>query len=246
MTEGEGSRELDPTGLQTLERFAEADRFNEWLFQTIEPYCSGSVLEVGSGIGNLSQFFLKKHRLTVSDLRSEYCQLLAGKFNSHPNLEGVESIDLARPDFAAAYQHLQGRFDTVVALNVVEHISNDHQAVNNCRFLLKTGGRLVILVPAFGLLYNHFDRELGHFRRYNRRSLQALFRSQGFAVDRCWYFNAVGILGWALNGWLLRKRIVPRKQLRIFNRLVPLIRLADRISLYRIGLSVIAAGNKNQ
>src|SRR6476659_7532109 len=113
MTAHEQFHQADPTGLQTLERFAQADNFNRWLFETIEPYCKGHVLEVGSGIGNLSKFFLKKNfRLTASDLRKEYCEVLTKKFQGQTGFEAAENIDLAEPDFENRYAALLGRFDT--------------------------------------------------------------------------------------------------------------------------------------
>src|SRR5687768_457888 len=137
MTAPEHFHETDPSGLQTLERFAHATRFNRWMFDTIQPYCKGHVLEVGSGIGNLSRYFLDKNfRLTASDLRDEYINILHGKFGRHHNLAGVKSIDLAIDNFEARVHDLLQQFDTVVALNVIEHIENDELAISNCKKLL--------------------------------------------------------------------------------------------------------------
>ena len=237
--------ETDPTGLQTLERFAAATHFNRWLFDTIRPHCKGHVLEVGSGIGNISKLFLENHfSLTVSDLRQEYCDLLQQHFGYHPFLKGVASIDLVAPDFTLRFGHLLHCFDTVVALNVVEHIEDDKQAIHNCLQLLKPGGHLVILVPAFQVLYNLFDEELGHFVRYTGVSLEALLASQGLEVTHRQYFNAVGILGWLINGGIFRKRLIPRKQLQIFDKLIPFIKVVDSITFHSFGLSVFAVGRK--
>lgn len=235
--------EVDPTGLQTLERFAQADNFNRWLFETIKPYSKGHVLEVGSGIGNLSKFFLKENfHLTVSDLRAEYCEVLRKKFQNETKPKSIERIDLADKNFDSSYAGLLGKFDTVIALNVIEHIKDDALAIRHCRSLLRPDGNLIVLVPAFKSIYNAFDVELGHHKRYTKRSLDQLLHSQGFHVQRSWYFNAVGIMGWVINGALLKKKIVPSGQLKIFNKLVPLVRLVDKISLHSIGLSVIAIG----
>src|SRR4051794_12207936 len=116
----------DPLGLETLERLAEADNFNRWLFNTVAPYCKGHILEVGSGIGNLSKYFLeKKFTLSASDLRKEYCDILSGRIGNDPNLAGIHSIDLAATGFTERYAHLLQQFDTVIALNVIEHIQDD-------------------------------------------------------------------------------------------------------------------------
>jgi 2-polyprenyl-3-methyl-5-hydroxy-6-metoxy-1,4-benzoquinol methylase len=126
----------------------------------------------------------------------------------------------------------------------VEHIEDDRKAIDNCIQLLKPGGHLVILVPAFQWLYNSFDVELGHYRRYTRRSLRALEEDAGLTVVHQQFFNAAGIIGWFIDGSVLRKRLIPRKQLLLFDKLLPIIKLADVLSFHSIGLSTIAVGRK--
>jgi 2-polyprenyl-3-methyl-5-hydroxy-6-metoxy-1,4-benzoquinol methylase len=237
--------ETDPSGLQTLERFANAPRFNRWMFNTIRRYCRGHVLEVGSGIGNLSKLYLEHNMpLTVSDLRTEYCTILQQKFGSNPLLRGIESVELALPDFNEKYSPLMGRFDTVVASNVVEHIADDRLAIQNCMDMLKPGGHVIILVPAYQALYNEFDTELGHFRRYTKRSLVSLLKEAGLQVMHQQYFNAVGMAGWVLNGNIRKKKLIPAAQLRFFDKMVPVVKLVDLLTFHQIGLSVIAVGRK--
>jgi SAM-dependent methyltransferase len=245
MTASEPLLETDPSGLQTLERFAAATRFNGWMFDTIRPYCKGHVLEVGSGIGNISRLFLGHHiPLTASDLRAEYCTILRRQFGNDPFLRGITSVDLAVPDFKEQYKSMLQQFDTVVSLNVIEHIEDDAQAIAHCTELLKPGGTLIILVPAFQVLFNLFDKELGHYKRYTSGSLGQLFERAGLEVMHRQYFNAVGMAGWVMNGSIFRKKLIPRKQLQLFDRLVPLIKMADAITFHTIGLSVIAVGRK--
>ena len=239
--------ESDPTGFLTLERFAAATHFNKWLFDTIRPHCKGHVFEVGSGIGNISKLFLEqKIRLTASDLRQEYCEYLVSNYGQHDHLEGVVSVDLAVPDFSQRYSHFIQQFDTVVASNVIEHIEDDGLAISNCMQLLKPGGHLVILVPAYQALYNKFDEELGHYRRYTAKTLRQLLEQPGLSVIHQQYFNVLGILGWVLDGSLLKKRLIPRQQLMIFDKLMPLIRMVDMIAFRSFGLSTIAVGRKPQ
>ena len=243
MTAPSHFHESDPNGLQTLERFARATHFNKWLFDTIFPWCKGRVLEVGSGIGNLSTFFLQEEiLLTASDLRDEYCNILQEKFGKNSFLQGIKSIDLSEKDFDTRYASLAGQFDTVVALNVIEHIEDDSYAVANCKKLLAPGGNLVVLVPAFKTLYNLFDEELGHFVRYTSKTLPQLLKDGGLSVIHDQYFNAAGIAGWMINGKLLKKKIIPKAQLQLFDKLIPAMKLVDVITFHRIGLSVIAIG----
>jgi len=238
-------QEIDPEGQDTLEVIAKADRFNKWMFETILPFCAGSILEVGSGIGNISHFFLESGlRITLSDIRSHYCDVLKNTFSGAKTLEEILLINLADRDFENTYVKYRETFNTVFALNVVEHIQDDRSAIRNCRFLLKKGGKLIILVPAYQMLFNNFDMELGHFRRYTKHSLKSLFVENEFEVIHSQYFNMIGILGWFVSGKLMGKKSIPKGQMGLYNKLVPVFRIMDKITFQRIGLSVIAVGRK--
>jgi 2-polyprenyl-3-methyl-5-hydroxy-6-metoxy-1,4-benzoquinol methylase len=236
----------DPAGLETLELFAHADHFNRWMYDAIAPYCQGEILEIGSGIGNISLYLLEKNRpVALSDLRKDYCEILKRRFASFQNLHGVYSLDLSAADPAADLPELYGRYDTVIALNVVEHIGDDGLAIRNCRRLLKPGGRLVILVPASQFLYNDLDRELGHYRRYSKKKAKLLLQREGMELLNAEYFNSAGIFGWWFAGSLQKRKIISRGQLSLYNQLIPLFRLVDKLVAPIAGLSVIVVGKKN-
>src|SRR5690606_677050 len=96
----------------------------------------------------------------------EYCRILKTQFGSFENCRGVVQLDLVHKDFEREYAELLASFDTVFALNVIEHIKDESLAIKNCRSLLKEGGNLIILVPSYQIIYNKFDKDLGHHRRY--------------------------------------------------------------------------------
>jgi SAM-dependent methyltransferase len=236
-------KEVDPEGEETLEALAQAPNFNRWMFETIRPYLAGEVLEVGSGIGNLSARLLEAGFPShLSDVRPRYCQMLREAFGRHPCCRAVAQLDLVHPEFDGAYGSLLGQFGAVFALNVVEHIAAEHQAVVNCRKLLRPGGNLILLVPAYELLYNRFDRELCHYRRYTRATLERLVAVNGLEAVRSFYFNLGGTLGWFVSGRLLGHATPSRRLLGVYDRLVPLFRLLDRLTGRRFGLSVISVG----
>jgi 2-polyprenyl-3-methyl-5-hydroxy-6-metoxy-1,4-benzoquinol methylase len=235
-------KEIDKEGWETLDAIASADRFNRWMFDTIRPYCSGAILEIGSGIGNISDFFIRESAaITLSDIRPVYCNILREKF---PQAAGVVEMDLTHPLFDEVYKEHLGRYDAVFALNVVEHIQNDQLAVSNCYKLLKSSGKVVILVPAYQSLYNRFDKELEHFRRYNRKKLNELLRQSGFGVIHSQYFNVMGLPGWYVSGKLQQNKTIPKSQMSLYNKLVPLFKVVDKIMFNRFGLSVISVGVK--
>jgi SAM-dependent methyltransferase len=236
----------DPSGFETLETFSRANAFNRWLFEKISRYLRGQILEIGSGIGNISAFLLKEQdNVFLSDLRPEYCRLLQKKFGHNPHLQGVNELDLSLKDFNSNYPDLLEKFDTVIALNVIEHITDDILAIRNAKSLLRNNGKLIILVPAGQWLYNSIDRELGHHKRYSKSGLNNLLDSAGLFVSDCRYFNAAAILGWWFSGNILREEIISPAKLNFFNRMIPFFRIADWFVAPFTGISVISVGVKN-
>lgn len=238
-------KELDQEGLDTLDAISSADKLNQWMFDTIKPYSSGKILEIGSGIGNISAYFFKAgFEITLSDIRENYCQILKNKFADQKTLKEVILLDLVAEDFDTRYKGLLNSFDTVFALNVVEHIEDDQLAIKNAKKLLASGGHLIILVPAYPFLYNRFDEELYHFRRYSRTQLNTLFLNEQLKIVNTFSFNAAGIAGWYVSGKIQKNKTIPKNQISLYNKLVFLFRIIDKILFNKIGLSVITVGKK--
>jgi SAM-dependent methyltransferase len=226
----------DPTGAATLERLAEAPRFNRWMFDRVRPWVGDRVLEIGSGIGNLSQFLVDRASVVLSDTAPEYLERLRDRFD---HLPGVEVMRLYLPHVEEPLA--QRRFDTIVCLNVLEHVADDGRSLAAISGLLDRGGRLILLVPALPVLYGSLDRALGHVRRYTARELRTKFDRAGLRMRHLEYFNLAGLPGWWLAGRVLRRDVIPAASLRWFDALVPLFRL-ERLLPWRIGQSLIAIG----
>jgi len=234
----------DMAGLSALESVRSAGRLNAWIFGMIRPYMGGRILEVGSGIGNISSQFVRHGlSLTLSDYSDEYCGYLRKKFSSEPLVRTVIKINLADANFERTHARLLGSFDTVFALNVVEHIQDDRLAIANCHRLLAQGGQLILLMPAYQFLYNRYDRQLGHYRRYSRRSMDSLLSTK-FGVVRTWYYNLGGIFGWFVFGTVFRGKHIREWQMSAYDKLVGLFQLADRVTFNRVGLSILGVGKK--
>jgi len=235
----------DLTGEATLDIIAKAKRFNQWMYNTIKPFCRGRIFEIGSGTGNISRFFIEDHQqIMLSDFREDYCNNLSRSFGNSPGVLGIEVLDLLDPDFDTRFSMHLGKYDTVFALNVLEHLSDDVQALNNCYKLLAFGGQAVILVPSYRNLFNGFDRELGHYRRYTKSSLSKVFTNTGFQVVHKQYFNFTGIFGWYFSGNILKLKIIPGNQMSLYNSLIPVIKIIDKTVFNRAGLSTIMVGRK--
>jgi SAM-dependent methyltransferase len=236
-------KKIDQSGLEILDVVSKADKLNNWMFETIQSFCSGAILEVGSGIGNISQYFVRsKSDITVSDLRENYREILKSKFKLED--EKVLNLDIVDLNFEVNSKHLLNKFDSIFSLNVVEHIKDDDLAIKNMVKLLKPGGNLVILVPAYQALYNQFDVTLEHYRRYNKLSLTNLMSKYG-EIKKSFYFNAVGTLGWWVSGKLFKNKMIPEGEMKLYNQLVPIIKLVDKVTFNRFGLSVICVIKKS-
>ncbi len=228
----------DPS-YQTLLRFRRAERYNRWMFSQLAPLLGQRVLEIGAGIGNLTRYLVGRELVVAADLNPRYLRLLANTFERHTRVQ-VRHLDLADFDPAAL---ADSRLDTIVCLNVLEHIEDDRQALRRLWETLVPGGRLVLLVPAHQRLYGGIDRAIHHYRRYERADLLAKLAEAGFAVEHTAFFNRLGVLGWYANSVLFQRTSVPGLQLRLQNLLVPLLRAESVLSL-PFGLSLIAVGRK--
>lgn len=232
-------------GTETLEVISSANKFNYWMYQTIEKLCSGEILEIGSGIGNISGFFITGGaNIALSDFDSDYLPGLKKKFGENNNLKGIYHIDFADKDIESSHAALIGKFDTIFALNVVEHIPDHDRALKNAYKLLRENGKIVILVPAFQKLFNQFDVQLEHQRRYNKKTLSELISRNGFKVIHSQYFNFIGIMGWFVSGKILGKKKIPEGQMKLYDTLVPLWKFVDFFTKSFAGLSVIQVGEK--
>jgi SAM-dependent methyltransferase len=226
----------DQVGAQTLERLAAAPNYNRWMFDRLRPWIGQRVLEVGSGIGNLSVFLQDRERVVLTDTEPWYLDRLRERFGGRANID-VRRLYLPVMDGALAAE----RFDTVICLNVLEHIEDDHASLVVMGRLLRPGGRLVLLVPALRALYGTLDEALGHHRRYGRAELTAKFAAAGLGMRHLEYFNLAGLPGWWVVGRVLRRRLIPAASLQWYDALVPLFRL-ERLLPWRVGQSLIAIG----
>lgn len=234
----------DNTGNETLNVIADADKFNSWMYQTIKSYTYDSILEIGSGIGNISKYFiLNNYSITLSDIDEFYLNSLKNDFPDRNNVKGFLSIDLQKKNFQTEYKKLKESFDTIIMLNVLEHLENDGYAIENCRYMLKENGTFIILVPAYSFLYSRMDKELNHFRRYTAKSLKRKIVDGDFFIKNSFYFNFLGIFAW-LYGKMFRIKVLPSLEMSFFNKLVPLGKVLDKIVFKKIGLSIIVVAKK--
>lgn len=232
--------ETEQTNTLTLLLLEGADAYHRWIFERMRPFLKGKVLEVGCGIGNLTGLLLHQGKVLATDVNEHYLEIVREKYKGHPNLIGTLLWDI-RSDPS---DELRQTFDAVVCSNVLEHIDDDLTVLRHFHQLLSRKGRLILLVPALKWLFNELDKDLGHFRRYSRKELVSKIEQSHFRILDLTYFNLFGILGWFFNGTILRRRMLPRNQVKAFNRLVPLFKYLGKITPNWVGQSIIVVGEK--
>ena len=225
-----------------LDALAQTPRFNRWMADTIRPWLGSRVLEIGAGIGNLTMHLSRRRQLYyATDIDEEHLARLRTRFQYRPSLH-VLQCDLQCGDH---FPEFRERFDTVVCLNVLEHVEDDRAGLANIRASLVPGGRAIILVPEGMSIYGTLDQVLGHCRRYSEPELRAKLETAGFTVDRILHFNRVTRPAWFLNGRVFKSETFSAFQLGIFDRLVWLWRKLDTLIPWK-PLSLIAVAVKRE
>ena len=214
----------DEHGSQMLGRLGRAQRFNAWMADVIRPYLGSRLLEIGSGTGNLTRRLVPRDVYVASDVNPLYIKTLQNLSADRPYLETrfTDVTDLA------SYPHLERGFDSVVCLNVIEHVDDDVAALRNIREVLAPGGRAVVLVPSGPWNFGSFDEVLGHRRRYTEETLRRAAAEAGFLTTEVLRFNRLSSLPWYLNGRILRRRTFGYFQILAVDWMTPVLRRIDR------------------
>jgi SAM-dependent methyltransferase len=222
-------------GARALEIFENTPKLNAWMYSKLASGIHGDILEIGSGIGNLSRLIVRDaKRVMLTDMETHYLDILRRDLADGERVQ-VAAFDLEREPPPEVTARL---FDGIVAVNVIEHLRDDHAAIARLARLLKPGGKLLIYVPACPFAYGPIDRAVGHYRRYTASSLTSLMRSAGLLANRPRYMNFLGVFGWFFNGRVLRRRTISPKQVALLERVVHLVRIEDHVRL-PIGLGLV-------
>ncbi len=228
---------MDIVGEETLKTMKLVGWYNNWLLHIIKPHLGTTILEIGAGIGNFTFDLAKLGSVWAVDINSDYIH----KLKRHEN----KKIHVGFGDIEAGKFFFKNKqFDAIVCLNVLEHINKDKQALKNMHFLLKKGGKLILLVPAHERLYSNFDKELGHFRRYTTISASEKIKDAGFSKVDTRYLNWFAALGWFVFMKLLRKKRIPEGEVKTFDSLGKFLLLPEKFIKLPFGLSVLAVAEK--
>lgn len=231
-------------GDKNLMTIDSAANFTNWMYEEIQPYLRGNILELGSAIGTYSEKVVgdfKENTIVLSDIDENYIRNLENRFKSN-NKVIVKKIDLNKED---DFKEINVGINSVFTLNVLEHIEDDVAALNNIYNVLEPGGKLIFLVPAHKFLFNCIDKAIGHYRRYSGKEIINKVKQTKFQIEKMFYFNFAAIPGWYVNGNILKKAVVDEGAVGLFNKIVPILKVIERYVLFRrIGISLVVVLKK--
>lgn len=225
-----------------LDAMSLAPEYHHWILDTILPFVGSRVIEVGGGIGSVSSALRDRERLVVLDNDPVCCQRLHQRFDGHGNIR-IEQGDIVERQVVEALT--AERLDTVVCINVLEHIAEDALALRSMYDLLQVGGHLIVFVPALPLLYGSLDAQLGHVRRYQRRELRDKVSAAGFTIERCRFFNSIGAALWLVASRICRQQEIRDHDVHLYDRFfVPVLSRVEHVIPAPIGQSLVIIGRK--
>ncbi len=228
------TRHVKDSGHVTLENLAGAPGIAKWMLEQFQPHLGSNVLDAGCGAGNLTRHLIDRQRLTAVDVDTAHVEAIKARYGHLENI-CVMVGDLTDPSFFA---RLDGGYDSVICVNVLEHLDKPILAAQGFREVLRSGGHALILVPAHDWLFSAADKALDHSMRYSKEALETVLEEAGLEIVTMRQFNRLGVLGWMINK-TLRRTDIGRFQARMFGWLLPLARLLERFT-FLPGLSWIA------
>ena len=238
------SKRIEYVG-KDLEAMSFADSYHRWILDLMRPYVGRNMVEVGAGTGSFSELLLTLEPDSLAMVEpSDMFNELQENISSRPNLPRVafhhDVFSNVADEIASA-----GPPDSIVYINVLEHIENDLDELRIVHRTLKPGGHLIVFVPALPLLFSKFDRSLGHFRRYRKSELRSRLEEAGFRMKDLRWFDMLGILPWLVKYRIAGSTSMEPGAVHLYDRLaVPVIKRAESLIAPPVGKNLFAVVEK--
>lgn len=233
---------MNESHLEFYERWHKlAKPYFKWQFEQFQPYLGNRVADIGCGLGNLSGFMIDKETYIGVDIDTELVAKVKTVYAHNKNMEYLVG-NIMNENIVTILK--EKAIDTVICINVLEHIKEDDKALENMLAILPSGGFLCLIVPAGPWNYGTLDKIDNHFRRYNKTLLTEKLAIFPVQILKLYYFNMLGALGWFLKGKVLRQKAQTDDNYYLMNLLLPLIRFGERCLRPSIGLSLIMVVQK--
>jgi ubiquinone/menaquinone biosynthesis C-methylase UbiE len=227
--------------IQALSVVQKSQHYNQWIYSLLEPYLSGVVLDIGSGLGEIASLFVHPQvkEVIISDCNKELILKLEQRMFFLEKYS-LAVLDITKDDCIAQFKGRE--VDTITCVNVLEHIKDDISALHRMRDILKPDGRVVILAPALSCLYGSLDACHGHQRRYTPKILKAKMQIAGFDIEDWRYINFFGVITWFLTGRVLKQKKFSEKACCQLDKIVPFLRSIEQGFRPPWGQSLVMVG----
>ena len=214
-----------------LELFDKASFWRNYLYLYVKKFIGKKILEVGAGIGSFTEIYKKNNaEITLSEIDKSNYDLLKKKFNSDNNIKVENKL----------VEEFNNSFDTIIYMSVLEHIEDDYKEIEKALSKLDTNGHLIICVPAHNYMYSNFDKEIGHFRRYEIDFFNNLKLKNSKSI-KCYFLDSMGHLIYFINKLIFSKEVYPSKiKIFIWDKIfIPLTFFLDFLTFYKFGKNII-------
>jgi len=219
-----------------LENFDKAHIWRKYIYYIIKKYINGNILEVGAGIGSFTKLYENQHQnITLSESDKDFCDLLNDKFKNKNNIKITNQF----------IKEINQKFETIIYLNVLEHIEDDIAEVKMAYEKLEKNGHLIILVPAHQKIYSKFDKAVGHFRRYEINFFKD--KLSMFNLIKLIQLDCCGYLLYHLNNLIFQKDVYPSKfKIFIWDKIfTPMTIVLDFLLKYKFGKNILCIIKKD-
>lgn len=213
---------------------AKTKNYNKWVYSQYKDYVGNSVIDIGCGYGTFVDFIKDKKRIILVEVSRGTINRLRNKYKNNKN------ISIINHDMSKSPLNLAEKVDSVICLNVLEHIKDDRATIGNIRRSLKTRGKLILYVPAKKFLYGSLDDNLGHYRRYEKRELEKMLVGNKFRIVKSRFMNSLGLFSWYLYSRVLKSAKVKEERILLYDKLfIPLLSKLENIINPPFGQSLL-------
>jgi SAM-dependent methyltransferase len=231
-----------------LEAMSFAVNYHRWIVEAFKPYLGTRLVEVGAGTGGFSELLLERaaESLSLVEPSADMHRILSERVRELSPEPKVQTYNAIFTDVAERIRQTQ-RPDSIIYVNVMEHIRDDESELRAVWQTLDAGGRVFVFVPAFQWLYGNFDRDVGHFRRYAKAELEEKCRRAGFKVLKSVYFDLIGVVPWWIQYRLLRAGTLRPGAVQLYDRLaVPVTKAVESLVSPPFGKNLLLVAEKTE
>ena len=224
-----------------LEDLKTARNYYKWIISIFKSYLGETVAEIGAGSGNFTSFLSEEKikKIFAFEPSHNMYSLLSNKFKNNNRVTTINTC------FKEKYKEFLNFFDSVLYVNVLEHIEEDKKELSYSYKTIKQNGYILIFAPALSFLYSEFDKRIGHFRRYCKKRLINIVRENGFSIESIRYFDIAGVIPWYISFILLKNKTTNKANISLYDKLmVPPMRLLEMLIPAPTGKNLLLIGKK--